>query len=123
MCYVDASFRRGCLRPFNQHLREPRLIDVVKAAAQTAKWDAWPSPKPEERRSEIANGRGIACVACEGGMGYAALSAEVEVDPASGPVQAKRFMAAHDCGPISNPHRTAQSNRGRHLAGYESRSQ
>src|SRR3979411_3429579 len=45
----------------------------------------------------------IACVAYEGDNGYVALIAEVEVDPASGRVQAKRFVAAEDCGPISNP--------------------
>ena len=28
-----------------QHLRETRIIDVVKAAAKTAHWDARPSPK------------------------------------------------------------------------------
>jgi CO/xanthine dehydrogenase Mo-binding subunit len=86
-----------------RHLREPRLIDVVKAAAQAAKWDARPSPRSEQRRGEIASGRGVACVAYEGDNGYIALIAEVEVDPASGRVQAKRFVAAHDCGPISNP--------------------
>jgi nicotinate dehydrogenase subunit B len=105
-CFMDELSAHAKADPVAyrlRHLREPRLIEVVKAAAQTAKWDARPSPKPEERRSEIANGRGIACVAYEGGNGYAALIAEVEVDPASGRVQAKRFVAAHDCGPISNP--------------------
>jgi CO/xanthine dehydrogenase Mo-binding subunit len=76
---------------------------VVKAAAQAAKWDARPSPKSEQRHGQIASGRGIACVAYEGDNGYVALIAEVEVDPASGRVQAKRFVAAEDCGPISNP--------------------
>ena len=35
-----------------RHLRDPRLIDVVKAAAQTAKWQPRPSPRPlaEQRR-------------------------------------------------------------------------
>jgi len=86
-----------------RHLRQPRLIDVVKAAAQAAKWDARPSPKSEGRHGQIASGRGIACVAYEGDNGYIALIAEVEVDAASGRVQAKRFVAAEDCGPISNP--------------------
>jgi CO/xanthine dehydrogenase Mo-binding subunit len=86
-----------------RHLRETRLIDVVKATAQAAKWDARPSPKPGQRSGETAKGRGVACVAYEGDNGYAALIAEVEVDPASGRVQAKRFVTAQDCGPISNP--------------------
>jgi CO/xanthine dehydrogenase Mo-binding subunit len=51
----------------------------------------------------VAQGRGIACVAYEGGNGYAAMVAEVEVDLRSGVVKPKRFVIALDCGPISNP--------------------
>jgi CO/xanthine dehydrogenase Mo-binding subunit len=86
-----------------QHLSETRLIDVVKAAAQAANWVARPSPKRDNARPGTVTGRGIACVAYEGDNGYAALVAEVEVDQESGRVQAKRFVVAHDCGPISNP--------------------
>src|SRR5882724_5951996 len=86
-----------------QHLRETRIIDVVKAAARKANWDARPSPKPGSSRASIVTGRGIACVGYEGDNGYAALVAEVEVDQSTGRVQVKRFVVAHDCGPISNP--------------------
>jgi nicotinate dehydrogenase subunit B len=105
-CFMDELSAHAKADPVAyrlRHLREPRLLDVVKAAAQAAKWDARPSPKSERRRGEVASGRGIACVAYEGDNGYVALIAEVEVDPASGRVQAKRFVAAQDCGPISNP--------------------
>jgi nicotinate dehydrogenase subunit B len=86
-----------------RHLRDPRLIDVVKAAAQAANWEARPSPRSDARRDDIASGRGIACVAYEGDNGYVALVAQVEVHPSSGRLQPKRFVAAQDCGPISNP--------------------
>ena len=105
-CFMDELSAHAKADPVAyrlRHLREPRLIAVVKAAAQAAKWDARPSPKSEQRHGQIASGRGIACVAYEGDNGYIALIAEVEVDPASGRVQAKRFVAAEDCGPISNP--------------------
>ncbi len=105
-CFMDELSAHAKADPVAyrlRHLREARLIDVVKAAAQVAKWDARPSPKSEQRRGEIASGRGIACVAYEGDNGYVALIAEVEVDPASGRIRAKRFVAAQDCGPISNP--------------------
>ena len=62
-----------------------------------------PRPSATMRATGTVSGRGIACVAYEGDNGYAALVAEVEVDQASGRVQAKRFVVAHDCGPISNP--------------------
>ena len=86
-----------------QHLKETRVIDVVKAAAKAASWDARPSPKRGTARTGTVIGRGIACVAYEGDNGYAALVAEVEVDQESGQVQARRFVVALDCGPISNP--------------------
>ena len=86
-----------------QHLRETRIIDVVKAAAKAANWNSRPSPQRDTPRTGAASGRGIACVAYEGDNGYAALVAEVEVDQATGRILAKRFIVAHDCGPISNP--------------------
>jgi nicotinate dehydrogenase subunit B len=86
-----------------QHLAETRMIDVLKAAAQQANWDARHSPAPGNTRIGRVAGRGIACVAYEGDNGYAALVAEVEVDQATGRVQPNRFICAIDCGPISNP--------------------
>jgi nicotinate dehydrogenase subunit B len=105
-CFMDeisASVNADPVAYRLQHLKETRIIDVVKAAAKAANWDARPSPKPGTARSGTVTGRGIACVAYEGDNGYAALIAEVEVDQASGQVQPKRFLVAHDCGPISNP--------------------
>jgi CO/xanthine dehydrogenase Mo-binding subunit len=86
-----------------QHLSETRIIDVVKAAAQAANWVARPSPQRGNAHTGTITGRGIACVAYEGDNGYAALIAEVEVDDGTGRVHARRFIVAHDCGPISNP--------------------
>jgi nicotinate dehydrogenase subunit B len=105
-CFMDEIGASASADPVAyrlQHLREPRIIDVVKAAAKAANWDARPSPKPGTPRTGSVSGRGIACVAYEGDNGYAALVAEVEVDQTSGNVHAKRFVVAHDCGPISNP--------------------
>jgi CO/xanthine dehydrogenase Mo-binding subunit len=86
-----------------KHLGEARIIEVLKAAAEKAGWDARPSPTAGSVRTGVVAGRGVACVAYEGNNGYAALVAEVEVDQASGRVQAKKFVAAVDCGPVSNP--------------------
>jgi CO/xanthine dehydrogenase Mo-binding subunit len=105
-CFMDELSAHAKTDPVAyrlRHLREPRIVDVVKAAAQAAKWDARPSPKSDLRHGQIANGRGIACVAYEGDNGYVALIAEVDVNVESGRVQAKRFVVAQDCGPISNP--------------------
>lgn len=86
-----------------QHLKETRIIDALKAAAKKAKWDARPSPKSGNSRTGVVTGRGISCVAYEGDNGYAALVAEVEVDQTSGRVLPRRFIAAVDSGPVSNP--------------------
>ena len=86
-----------------KHLSDPRLIDVVNAAAKAAKWEARPSPKPAIRKTGIATGRGVACVLYEGNNGYCALVADVEVNQDTGKVTVKRFVAAQDCGPITNP--------------------
>jgi nicotinate dehydrogenase subunit B len=87
-----------------RHLSEPRMVDVVKAAAKTANWDARPSPKPRTNSAAgVASGRGISCVAYEGDNGFSAMVAEVEVDLATGKVSVKRIVVSVDAGPISNP--------------------
>jgi nicotinate dehydrogenase subunit B len=86
-----------------RHLSFDRLKDVLNAAAKTAGWDARPSPKPGNRRSGMAAGRGIACVAYEGDNGYSAMVAEVEVDQNTGQIHVRRVVLANDSGPISNP--------------------
>jgi nicotinate dehydrogenase subunit B len=86
-----------------RHLQPGRLSAVLDAAAKAAQWQATPSPRARTQTNGVAQGRGIACVAYEGGNGYAAMVAEVEVDLRSSVVQSKRFIIALDCGPVSNP--------------------
>jgi nicotinate dehydrogenase subunit B len=86
-----------------RHLSDPRLSDVVKAAAKRANWVSRPSPQPGMRRTGFVSGRGIACVAYEGDNGYAAMVAEVEVDQDTGKVSVKKIFMSNDSGPISNP--------------------
>jgi nicotinate dehydrogenase subunit B len=86
-----------------KHLSDPRLSDVVKAAAKAAGWDARPSPKAPIRRTGVATGRGIACVSYEGDNGYAAMVVELEVDQDTGKINVKRIVVSNDSGPISNP--------------------
>ncbi|HTU46157.1 MAG TPA: molybdopterin cofactor-binding domain-containing protein [Bryobacteraceae bacterium] len=85
------------------HLREARLIAVLQAAAKASNWVTRPSPTPAHLGTGSVSGRGIACVAYEGGNGYAALVAEVTVNLETGLVHPTRFVVALDCGPISNP--------------------
>ena len=105
-CFLDELCAHAKADPVAfriQHLRDPRLIAVVKAAAEAAKWDARPSPGPKVGGDRVVSGRGIACVDYEGGNGYAALVAQVEVNLATGLVHPKHFFLVMDCGPVSNP--------------------
>jgi CO/xanthine dehydrogenase Mo-binding subunit len=87
-----------------RHLSDPRLKEVVAAAAKAAGWAARPSPGPDaSKRSGVARGRGFSCVLYEGDNGYVAMVAEIEVDRASGRIATRRLVIAQDCGPISNP--------------------
>ncbi len=89
-----------------RHLSEPRMIDVVKAAAKTANWETRTSPNPRAisaKAKGIASGRGMSCVAYEGENGFAAMIAEVEVELATGKLTVKRIVISNDSGPISNP--------------------
>jgi nicotinate dehydrogenase subunit B len=105
-CFMDELACRVKADPLEyrlRHLNDPRLADVVKAAAKAAKWDARPSPKSDVRKTGIVTGRGIACVLYEGDNGYSAMVAEVEVNQDDGKIAVKHLVVATDCGPISNP--------------------
>jgi len=82
-----------------RHLKEPRDIAVVKAAAEKAGWQ--PRPSPQRQTGVKVNGRGIAYAQRNGTR--VAVIAEVEVDRSSGKIYARRFVVAHDCGQIINP--------------------
>jgi nicotinate dehydrogenase subunit B len=104
-----------------RHLADPRLKEVVAAAAKAAQWVARPSPASAATRGASAatkTGRGFSCVLYEGDNGYVAMAAEVEVDEASGRLTAKRFVVAQDCGPISNPDGMRNQLEGGLLQGY-----
>jgi len=86
-----------------RHLRDARLKEVLAAAAKTANWEARPSPRPGNRKTGVATGRGAASVLYEGDNGYTALVAEIEVNQDTGKIVVKRLVASSDVGPISNP--------------------
>ena len=86
-----------------RHLRDPRLIAVVTAAAKAANWTSRPSPRPSIPRAGVSSGRGMSCVLYEGDNGYCAMVAEVDVNQDTGAVTVRRLVIANDSGPISNP--------------------
>jgi nicotinate dehydrogenase subunit B len=83
-----------------RHIKEPRDIAVIKAAAEKANWDPRPSPRRDQAGNKVS-GRGIAYAQRNGTR--VAVIAEVEVDRSTGKIRARKFTVAHDCGQIINP--------------------
>jgi nicotinate dehydrogenase subunit B len=83
------------------HLKEPRDVAVVKAAAERARWETRVSGRQSDAGDAIARGRGIAYVRRAGTI--VAVIAEVEVDRKKGKVWPRRFVVAHDSGLVINP--------------------
>ena len=83
-----------------RHLKSPRDIAVIKAAAERANWQPRTSPRRDQTGNTVS-GRGIAYSQRNGTV--CAVVAEVDVDRASGKIWARKFTVAHDCGQIINP--------------------
>jgi CO/xanthine dehydrogenase Mo-binding subunit len=86
-----------------RHLRDPRLIEVVRAATTAARWEPRPSPRPGAGRAGVVSGRGVACAVYEGTNGWVAMVVELDVNQDAGTIDVKRIVVAQDSGPISNP--------------------
>ena len=105
-CFMDELAARIKTDPVAfrlRHLSDTRLREALESATKTANWDARPSPKPNNAKTGIARGRGVACVAYEGDNGYTAIVVDAEVNQDTGKVNVKRIVCAIDAGPISNP--------------------
>lgn len=89
-----------------RHLYDQRAIDVIRGAAEAAGWETRPSGPESPATTATAGplkGRGIAFARYETEFAYAAVVAEVEVDPSNGNVRVTRAVVGHDCGLIINP--------------------
>ena len=84
------------------HLQDPRMIAVTRAAAQMAKWEHRVSAATIGT-GRYLSGRGIASVHYEGTNGYNGLVVSVTVDTKTGNVTVNHAWSAQDCGPAVNP--------------------
>jgi len=80
-----------------QHMTNPRAIQALRTAADTAKWQYRPSPNPDRGKGQIMRGRGVTV------NGSIAEIFEVEVDRKTGKIAVPRVTAAVDVGQIINP--------------------
>jgi isoquinoline 1-oxidoreductase len=76
-----------------RHLKDPRMIAVVHAAAQAFGWSAKPGP----------SGRGFGLALADSRDTLVAAMAEVAVDRKTGDVKVKRVVVAQDMGVVVNP--------------------
>jgi len=83
-----------------RHVKDPRDIAVIKAAAEKAGWQPRSSPRKDQTGTKVS-GRGFAYSQRNGTR--VAMVAEVDVDRSSGKIFARKFVVAHDCGQIINP--------------------
>jgi len=93
---IDVMAAKAGVDPFEfrmRHLRDKKMIRVLKTAAERFGWT--PAKPPSGR------GYGIACGIDSGT--YVATIAEVEVDKNSGHVQVRRVVCAQDMGLSINP--------------------
>jgi nicotinate dehydrogenase subunit B len=94
--HMDEMAHAGSVEPMAFRLKNitnPRLKDVVEAAAEKFRWGA--------AKSSADRGFGIACGTDKGG--FVATCAEVAVDPATKQVKIHRVVQAWECGAIINP--------------------
>lgn len=76
-----------------KHISDPRLRAVFETAADKFGWN----------RQQKSSGRGSGIAGGFEKLGYVAMCAEVEVDPAVGKVRITRVVAAFECGAVVNP--------------------
>jgi CO/xanthine dehydrogenase Mo-binding subunit len=105
-CFMDELAAQTNADPVEfrrRHLRDPRMLDVLNAAAKAANWTPRPFPRTGLRKTGLVTGRGVACVLYEGDNGYTSIVTEVEVNQDTGAIKVRRIVSANDVGPVSNP--------------------
>ena len=105
-CFMDELAAHAKADPVEfrrRHLRDPRMLDVLNAAAKAANWTPRAFPRTGLRKSGVVTGRGVACVLYEGDNGYTSIITEVDVNQDTGAIKVRRVISANDVGPVSNP--------------------
>jgi nicotinate dehydrogenase subunit B len=99
---IAASLKIDALEFRASRLRDPRALAVLERASTAFGWTPRPSPNPEST-GEWATGRGLAYVRYKMAENYLATFVEVAVQRATGRIDVKRVVCAHDCGLVVNP--------------------
>jgi CO/xanthine dehydrogenase Mo-binding subunit len=84
-----------------QHLKTPRAIAVITAAAAKFGWQPRPAATLPVTGDDVVRGRGIALA--QRAETLVAVAVEVEISRRTGQVRPTRWAVGHDCGLIINP--------------------
>jgi len=84
-------------------LTDPRAIEAIRRTAQAFNWQPRKSPNPRTGEGGVFEGRGIAYMRYKQAENYVAIAMDVAVRPATGRIEVRRVVCAHDCGLIVNP--------------------
>jgi CO/xanthine dehydrogenase Mo-binding subunit len=99
---IAASLKIDALDFRASRLRDPRALAVLDRASTAFGWTSRPSPNPAASGEWLA-GRGLAYVRYKMAENYIATFVEVAVQRATGRIEVKRVVCAHDCGLVVNP--------------------
>jgi len=94
--HIDLMAAKVAMDPLEfrlKNIRDKRMVNVLKAAAEKFGWRSSPAPS--------GRGFGVACATDVGA--YVATMAEVEVERESGRIRVKRVVCAQDMGQVINP--------------------
>jgi CO/xanthine dehydrogenase Mo-binding subunit len=85
------------------HLKDPRMIALLKAVTKQAGWKTRPSPQNGALTSKatVATGQGVG-ISLRGGT-YNALVAQVQVNRSTGKIRVNRWVVGQDNGLTINP--------------------
>ena len=99
---LAAAARQDPLAFRMSHVKDPRALAVLKAAADRYGWKSRPTAAGQgSLKGQVARGRGIAWVNRDGAR--VATIADISVDPKQGTIRVERVVVAHDCGLVVNP--------------------
>jgi CO/xanthine dehydrogenase Mo-binding subunit len=84
-----------------KYVTDERDRAVLEAVAERHGWQPRVGPNPDARQGDVLVGRGIAYAQRNGSVN--AIIADVEVNPATGVIWARRFTVASDHGLMINP--------------------
>ncbi|NQW93171.1 MAG: molybdopterin-dependent oxidoreductase, partial [Polaromonas sp.] len=110
--YIDELATAAGVDPVEfrlRYLQDPRAVELLKATADKAGWQAHASPQTKGPQGDILSGQGVGYARYNHskwpgfGAAWAAWVADVEVNRRTGEVHVRRVVVGHDAGTLINP--------------------